>query len=125
MAERMLQTFITNDPTYMENGYTVNFLKGGACRITDPGLPPQAGQIVAPLRVAYHTLVGLICALPQPMVGVDERFAMDRSPDRIAMGHGRLAHGDEPGIGHRLALARLVRAEDRKGRPASIRRPRL
>ncbi len=50
MGEKELRIYITNDPTYMENGYTVYFGAGGPCWIIDPGLPPQAGQIVRHVR---------------------------------------------------------------------------
>ncbi len=37
---------ITNDPIYAENGYTVYLRAAGPCWIVDPGLPPQAGEII-------------------------------------------------------------------------------
>jgi hydroxyacylglutathione hydrolase len=37
---------ITNDPIFMENGYTVSMRDGGPCWIIDPGLPPQARNIL-------------------------------------------------------------------------------
>ncbi len=46
MTDKTLQIDITNDPTYMENGYTVYLHEGGPCWIIDPGFPPQAGKIV-------------------------------------------------------------------------------
>ena len=50
MSDDKLQVHITNDPTYVENGYTVYFREGGPCWIIDPGFPPQAGQIVQHIR---------------------------------------------------------------------------
>lgn len=50
MADRKLQIYITNDPVYLENGCTIYFREGGPCWIIDPGLPPQAGQIVQHVR---------------------------------------------------------------------------
>jgi glyoxylase-like metal-dependent hydrolase (beta-lactamase superfamily II) len=47
---RALQIHITNDPGYMENGYTVHLSAGGPCWIIDPGLPPQARQIAEYVR---------------------------------------------------------------------------
>jgi hydroxyacylglutathione hydrolase len=41
-----LNIYITNDPTYVENGYTIHLRNGGPCWIIDPGLPPQARKIV-------------------------------------------------------------------------------
>ncbi len=51
MEKQELQIHVTNDPTYMENGCTVYFREGGPCWIIDPGLPPQAEQIVEHVRV--------------------------------------------------------------------------
>lgn len=50
MSERTLQIHVTNDPTYMENGYTVYFREGGPCWIIDPGFPPQPAQIAAHVK---------------------------------------------------------------------------
>ncbi len=50
MSNNTLQIHITNDPTYMENGCTVYLRESGLCWIIDPGLPPQASQIVAFVR---------------------------------------------------------------------------
>ncbi|MGD2110272.1 MAG: MBL fold metallo-hydrolase [Phycisphaerae bacterium] len=47
---RTLQIHITNDPVYFENGCTIYFQSGGPCWIIDPGLPPQAEQIVEHVR---------------------------------------------------------------------------
>ena len=44
MGDDTLHIHITNDPTYLENGYTVYLREGGPCWIIDPGLPPQAEQ---------------------------------------------------------------------------------
>jgi glyoxylase-like metal-dependent hydrolase (beta-lactamase superfamily II) len=41
---------ITNDPYYMENGYTLYLRDGGPCWIIDPGLPPQGSRIIAHVR---------------------------------------------------------------------------
>lgn len=41
-----LSIHITNDPMYMENGYTIHLHDGGPCWIMDPGLPPQASRIL-------------------------------------------------------------------------------
>jgi len=46
MANKALQIHVSNDPMYMENGCTIYLREGGPCWIIDPGLPPQAGQIV-------------------------------------------------------------------------------
>lgn len=46
MNGQTIEIFVTNDPTYMENGYTIYRRSGGPCWIIDPGLEPQAEQIV-------------------------------------------------------------------------------
>ena len=74
MSESSLQMYITNDPTYMENGYTVYLREGGPCWIIDPGLPPQASQIVAHVRA--HNLepaaIVLTHAHADHIAGIDE-----------------------------------------------------
>ncbi len=74
MSESSLQMYITNDPTYMENGYTVYLRDGGPCWILDPGLPPQASQIVAHVRA--HKLepsaIVLTHAHADHIAGIDE-----------------------------------------------------
>ncbi len=50
MTTSTLQIHTTNDPNYMENGFTVYFSDNGPCWIIDPGLPPQAGQIIDHVR---------------------------------------------------------------------------
>lgn len=47
---KTLQIHITNDPVYVENGCTIYLREGGPCWIIDPGLPPQAKQIVEHVR---------------------------------------------------------------------------
>lgn len=46
VAPAALTIHITNDPVYVENGYTVHLREGGPCWIIDPGLPPQAAKIL-------------------------------------------------------------------------------
>lgn len=46
MSKPKLNIYITNDPIFMENGYTVYLRDGGPCWIIDPGLPPQSGRII-------------------------------------------------------------------------------
>ncbi len=50
MTSNELHLHITNDPGYMENGYTVYLREGGPCWLIDPGLPPQAEQIIEFVR---------------------------------------------------------------------------
>ncbi|HNQ24670.1 MAG TPA: MBL fold metallo-hydrolase [Phycisphaerae bacterium] len=49
-SKKQLRTYVTNDPGYMENGYTVSLRDGGPCWIIDPGYPPQARKIIAHVR---------------------------------------------------------------------------
>lgn len=50
MSDPRLHIYVTNDPTYMENGYTVHLRDKGPCWIIDPGLPPQAKKIIEYVR---------------------------------------------------------------------------
>lgn len=50
MTTHELKLHITNDPVYMENGYTVYLREGGPCWFVDPGLPPQAKRIIEFVR---------------------------------------------------------------------------
>jgi glyoxylase-like metal-dependent hydrolase (beta-lactamase superfamily II) len=74
MGRSRLKVHITNDPMYLENGYTVYLRDGGPCWIIDPGFPPQAEQIVRHIR--EHTLVPgavvLTHAHPDHIAGIDE-----------------------------------------------------
>jgi len=50
MTRDLYRFHVTNDPMFMENGYTVFRAEGGPCWIIDPGLPPQAEEIIAFVR---------------------------------------------------------------------------
>ncbi len=50
MSQHTLQTYVTNDPMYAENGITIYLREDGPCWIIDPGLPPQAERIVDHIR---------------------------------------------------------------------------
>jgi len=87
MSESALQMYITNDPTYMENGYTVYLRDGGPCWIIDPGLPPQAARIVAHVRA--HRLepaaIMLTHAHADHIAGIDEvRESLGELPVHLA-----------------------------------------
>jgi len=87
MIEPKLQTYITNDPTYVENGYTVHLRDGGLCWIIDPGLPPQARKIID--YVGTHRLepraVVLTHAHADHIAGIDKvRDALGALPVYLA-----------------------------------------
>ena len=87
MADQKLNAYVTNDPTYMENGYTVHLRDGGPCWIIDPGLPPQARKIVE--YVGEHRLkpqaIVLTHAHADHIAGIDKvREALGKLPVYLA-----------------------------------------
>ncbi|MFQ5493987.1 MAG: MBL fold metallo-hydrolase [Phycisphaerae bacterium] len=87
MADTALNVHVTNDPVYMENGYTVHFGDGGPCWIVDPGLPPQAAQTLEYIRA--HELepaaIVLTHAHADHIGGIDElRDALGKLPVYLA-----------------------------------------
>ena len=87
MSDRTLNIHVTNDPTYMENGLTVYFNEGGPCWIVDPGLPPQAEQIIE--HVQENSLspsaIVLTHAHADHIAGIDEvREALGQLPVYLA-----------------------------------------
>ena len=69
-----LRIHVTNDPMYEENGYTVSLRDRGPCWIIDPGLPPQAKQIVHYVRERALTPAAIVLthAHADHIYGVDE-----------------------------------------------------
>lgn len=69
-----LQIHITNDDVYVENGYTVSLRDGGPCWVIDPGLPPQASEILD--YIHQHQLkpaaIVLTHAHADHIAGIDE-----------------------------------------------------
>ncbi len=54
MNDKTLHIFVTNDPTYMENGMTVHRRDDGPCWLIDPGFPPQAKKTLE--YIEQHSL---------------------------------------------------------------------
>ena len=68
MNDKKLRIHVTNDPAYMENALMLSRRDGGPCWIVDPGLDPQAKQIIEYIR------------------------AHDLKPEAILLTHGHLDH---------------------------------
>ena len=82
-----LQLHVTTDPMFAENGYTVYFRDGGPCWIIDPGLPPQAEQIVEHVRTKSLTPEAIVLthAHADHIGGIDEvRDALGPLPVYLA-----------------------------------------
>ena len=87
MSEALLHIYITNDQTYPENGLTLYFRQGGPCWIIDPGLPPQASQIVEHVREQKlePKAIVLTHAHADHIAGIDEvREAIGEIPVYLA-----------------------------------------
>lgn len=87
MSDATLNFKVTNDPMFAENGYTVYLREGGPCWVIDPGLPPQAEDIVKFIR--DHDLkpeaVIITHAHGDHIAGVDDvRSAFDTPPLYLA-----------------------------------------
>ena len=87
MDEEALRVFVTNDPVYMENGYTVFLRAGGPCWIIDPGLPPQAEKIIGHVRAQSLEPAAIVLthAHADHIAGIDEvRQALGEVPVYLA-----------------------------------------
>ncbi len=68
---------VFNDPVFAENGYIVYLRDGGPCWVVDPGLPPEAEQMLAFLiehRLSPSAII-LTHAHADHIAGVDEVLA--------------------------------------------------
>ncbi|MFQ5590153.1 MAG: MBL fold metallo-hydrolase [Phycisphaerae bacterium] len=74
MGKTTIQIHITNDPMYAENGMTLYVRDKGPCWIIDPGLPPQAEQIVQHVRDRELTPKAILLthAHADHIAGIDE-----------------------------------------------------
>jgi glyoxylase-like metal-dependent hydrolase (beta-lactamase superfamily II) len=87
MGDGQPHIHVTNDPIYMENGYTVYLRDGGPCWIIDPGLPPQAQQIIRHVRQHDLTPAAIVLthAHADHIGGIDEvRDALGPIPVHLA-----------------------------------------
>jgi len=84
---RDLRIHITNDDVYMENGYTISFRDSGPCWVIDPGLPPQASEILRYIHDHHLTATAIVLthAHADHIAGVDEiRDAYPKIPVYLA-----------------------------------------
>jgi glyoxylase-like metal-dependent hydrolase (beta-lactamase superfamily II) len=87
MSESELKVYVSNDPMYAENGYTIYLREGGPCWIIDPGLPPQAQMIADHVRQKRLTpeKILLTHGHADHIAGVDEvRAELGKIPVYIA-----------------------------------------
>ena len=87
MSDPTIHIHVTNDPTYMENGLTLYVREGGPCWIVDPGLPPQATQIIEHVRTKSlePSAIVLTHAHADHIAGIDEvREALGQMPVYLA-----------------------------------------
>ena len=71
---KKLRIHITNDDVYMENGYTISMRDSGPCWVIDPGLPPQASEILRHIRDRKLTPAAIVLthAHADHIAGIDE-----------------------------------------------------
>ncbi len=71
---KKLSIYITNDDVYMENGYTISLRDSSLCWVIDPGLPPQACEILQHIRDHKLTPAAIVLthAHADHIAGIDE-----------------------------------------------------
>lgn len=87
MNDQTLHIYITNDPIYVENGYTIHRRDNGPCWIIDPGFEPQARKIIE--YVQEHSLhpdaIVLTHAHADHIAGIDKvRDQLGKMPVYLA-----------------------------------------
>ncbi|MHC4066752.1 MAG: MBL fold metallo-hydrolase [Planctomycetota bacterium] len=115
MSEPRYSFHVTNDPMFFENAYTVYRRDGGPCWIIDPGLAPQAEQIIAFVR--QHDLkpeaVLLTHAHGDHIAGVDDvRSAVGPVPLYLAKPEWPMLVDPGENLSVNIGLALTVKDED-------------
>lgn len=121
MSEDRYHFHVTNDPMFVENAYTVyrpesvRASGGGPCWIIDPGLPPQAEQIIA--FVGEHELkpeaILLTHAHGDHIAGVDDvRAALGPLPVYLGKPEWPMLGDPRENLSNNIGLPLTVRDDD-------------
>jgi hydroxyacylglutathione hydrolase len=106
---------ITNDPMFVENGYIVYLRDGGSCWIVDPGLRPQAKEMLAFLD--QHGLsvdrIVLTHAHADHIAGIDEILSsIGDKPIMLARGEWTFLTDPNENLSANLGMPITVAASD-------------